>query len=66
MPFGRQMLAIRPDAALVLMTGFSASLTLDQVKARGFRDLVHKPVTLASLADVVGHVDRAGRPKGES
>ena len=50
---GRQILAIRPDAAVVLLTGFSADLTPDRVRALGFRELVQKPVTLASLADVV-------------
>jgi signal transduction histidine kinase/CheY-like chemotaxis protein len=50
---GRQILAIRPDAAVVLLTGFSADLTTDHVRAMGFRELVHKPITLASLADLL-------------
>ena len=60
---GRQIFAIRPDAAVVLLTGFSADLTLDQVRAMGFRELVHKPITLASLADLL---HRAWRAEGDA
>jgi hypothetical protein len=38
---------------VVLLTGFSADLTTDHVRAMGFRELVHKPITLASLADLL-------------
>jgi signal transduction histidine kinase/ActR/RegA family two-component response regulator len=49
----RQILAIRPGTALVLVTGFSAKLTPERARDLGFRQLVHKPTTLSSLAEAV-------------
>ncbi|MGH6630923.1 MAG: response regulator [Burkholderiales bacterium] len=49
----RRMLAIRADTAIVLVTGFSANLTPERARELGFRELVHKPTTLSSLAEAV-------------
>jgi len=44
-----QLLQIRPELPIILMTGYSASLTAAQVEAAGIRQLLLKPATLHSL-----------------
>jgi CheY-like chemotaxis protein len=41
--FARRALAIRPKVPVVLMTGFSADLTLEQVRARSLSGLCPNP-----------------------
>jgi PAS domain S-box-containing protein len=46
---GLQMMAIRPELPVVLMTGFSQHLNEELVEAQGFRGLLHKPLVKNSL-----------------
>lgn len=48
-----QLLQLRPDLAVILTTGYNASLTPERVRALGVRQLLLKPLTLAALADAV-------------
>jgi signal transduction histidine kinase len=48
-----QLLQIRPELPIILMTGYSASLTSAQVKAAGICQLLRKPTTLHSLGTAV-------------
>jgi PAS domain S-box-containing protein len=48
-----QLLKIRPRLPIVLMTGYSATLTAAQVEAAGIRQLLLKPTTLQSLGTAV-------------
>ena len=54
---GQQMLAIRPDLPIILMTGFNQTLSPERVMAEGFRALLAKPleknVLLQSVKDVL-------------
>jgi len=49
----RELLAIRPDLPIVLVTGFSESLSKERVKALGIRDFLLKPVLRKDLAGAV-------------
>ncbi len=48
-----QLLQLRPELAVILTTGYNASLTPERVRALGVRQLLLKPLTLAALADAV-------------
>ena len=47
------MLALKPALPVVLTTGFSASWTVEGVRAIGLRDLVAKPYSVEALAVTV-------------
>jgi CheY-like chemotaxis protein len=49
----REMLDIRPDLPVILVTGFSESLSKERVKAMGIRDFLLKPVLRKDLAQAV-------------
>lgn len=49
----KELLEIRPDLPIILMTGYTASLTPERVKAAGIRQLLLKPATLPVLAKAV-------------
>jgi PAS domain S-box-containing protein len=49
----RELLAIRPDLPIVLVTGFSESLSKERAKALGIRDFLLKPVLRKDLAGAV-------------
>ncbi|MDB6130796.1 MAG: hypothetical protein JWM04_1903 [Verrucomicrobiales bacterium] len=48
-----QLLQIRPGLPIILMTGYSASLTPERVQAAGIRQLILKPMTIHSLSSAV-------------
>ncbi|HEY1107927.1 MAG TPA: ATP-binding protein, partial [Opitutaceae bacterium] len=48
-----QLLQLRPDLAVILTTGYNASLTPERVRALGMRQLLLKPLTLNTLAEAV-------------
>ncbi len=50
---GREMLELRPDARIILSTGYSASLDRDRVVALGFRDLLLKPYNAQVLGECI-------------
>jgi len=56
MDFVRRALAIGPKVPVVLMTGFSADLTLEEVRAHGFSGLLPKPYDQESLGRILGKV----------
>jgi PAS domain S-box-containing protein len=58
----KQLLAIRPDLPIILSTGFSATLTLERVRAIGIREMVLKPLTLRGLGEVVHRVLTESKP----
>lgn len=53
--FARAVLAVRPELPILLMTGYSASMTAEQFRAIGIREVVLKPLTLRELAETVEH-----------
>jgi CheY-like chemotaxis protein len=50
---GRRVLDLRPDMPVVLFTGYSAELSQEEARAIGFRAVLHKPMTLAVLAEAL-------------
>jgi CheY-like chemotaxis protein len=44
---------IRADLPIILMTGYSASLTPERIHAAGVRQLLLKPITIQALAIAV-------------
>jgi len=53
---GQQMLALRPELPVVLMTGFNQRLTDEGITALGFRKLINKPFAKNVLLDCVTEV----------
>lgn len=49
----KELLQIRPELPIILMTGYAASLTPDRVKAAGIHQLLLKPATLHTLGKAV-------------
>jgi len=47
--FARQILKFRPELPIILMTGYSASLTAERVQGLGLRELLLKPFTVQTL-----------------
>jgi CheY-like chemotaxis protein len=54
--FARQIRAIRPDLPIVLITGYTATLTTERVQAMGMSDLLLKPISVATLGTTVHRV----------
>jgi PAS domain S-box-containing protein len=62
----RQLLLIRPTLPIILVTGYSASLTGESVQAMGIRELVLKPLSRHSLGEAVDRVLKANpKPRTE-
>jgi len=49
----RELLVIRPEIPIILCTGFSEFVNAQQSEALGIRAFIHKPYTIAGLAEVV-------------
>jgi signal transduction histidine kinase/ActR/RegA family two-component response regulator len=60
--FGRQILELRPETPIVLMTGYSGTLDAEGVRRLGFRELLLKPYTARGFAECVHRV-LSERPK---
>ncbi len=56
--------AVRPDLPIVLQTGYMEAMPEETVAAAGIRQVVHKPVTLAQLAQVLSAVMQERRVAG--
>lgn len=54
--FIREALTINPDLKIILVTGYTASLTQASVQPMGARDLLMKPLSLKVLAPAIRHV----------
>ena len=50
---GRQLLRIRPNIPIILVSGYGAGWTLEQARAVGLRDLLQKPLTPDALMRAV-------------
>lgn len=48
--FAREVLKIKPDARIVLCTGFGGRLTPEKIKEIGMKGILHKPIVLKELA----------------
>lgn len=60
MELARTMLAAKPDLPIVLMTGYSESVTSDIARQSGLAEYLMKPVVEEELAQTIRHVlDRA-------
>ena len=60
--FGRQILELRPETPIILMTGYSGTLDAESVRRLGFRELLLKPYTARGFAECVHRV-LSERPK---
>ena len=60
--FGRQILELRPETPIILMTGYSGTLDAEGVRRLGFRELLLKPYTARGFAECVHRV-LSERPK---
>ena len=56
MEFAGELLYIRPDIPIILMTGFSETVTPEIAKEMGIRKYIMKPVILHDLAKAVRQV----------
>jgi CheY-like chemotaxis protein len=45
----RRLMQVRPDARIILCTGFTETVTRDDIRNAGIQELVPKPFTLHSL-----------------
>lgn len=50
---GGRLLALEPHLPVILMTGYSKTMTVEKVRALGFQDLLIKPVSARALGEVV-------------
>ena len=50
---GSQLLQIRPGLPIILTTGYSGAMTLENARELGFRDLLAKPTTARVLGEAV-------------
>jgi PAS domain S-box-containing protein len=58
----RSMLALRPDASIVLYTGYSDDLSAEHIQQAGLRAMMRKPVDPATLFGVLRNHLRAAQP----
>ncbi len=56
MDLAAEILRVRPDMPIILLTGYSATLTRERVQAAGIREMVLKPASIQSLAETVQRV----------
>ncbi|RLB99814.1 MAG: hybrid sensor histidine kinase/response regulator [Deltaproteobacteria bacterium] len=62
----REVIRIRPDMPIILLSGFSDLITEESVKAAGIREYAEKPVTRGSLAKMIRRVLDNEKKKIES
>jgi PAS domain S-box-containing protein len=60
----QRLLETRPDTPILLTTGYSASMDTEKARQFGFRDLVPKPFTLVTFAEVVHKTLAQHSPRG--
>lgn len=54
--FTAEALKASPDLPIILMTGFFANLTPDQVRTIGIKEVLMKPITVRSLGETIDRV----------
>ena len=52
----QDMLALRPDLPIILCTGFGEGLDEDDIKSKGIRAVMKKPIIMRELAEQLRHV----------
>jgi PAS domain S-box-containing protein len=58
---GAELLQIRPDLPIVLSTGYSGMMTIEQAREMGFRELLPKPTTARALGETVHRAIQSGK-----
>ncbi len=58
---GQQMLAIRPELPIVLMTGFNQRFTDESIQTMGFRALINKPFVKKDILNMVTAILKEGK-----
>lgn len=59
----QEVLRIRPDLPVIMMTGFSHTMNADQARSLGVRAFLHKPLLQRDLAPAIRRaLDKAGAP----
>lgn len=58
MELARELIAVRPDIPIILVTGYSDVINADSVKAAGVKAFVMKPLTRMDLAQTIERVLR--------
>ena len=53
---GIELMAIRSDVPIILMTGFSELVAQEQARRMGFRELIMKPFGVSDLAKTLRDV----------
>jgi signal transduction histidine kinase/CheY-like chemotaxis protein len=61
MDLARNIIQLRSDLPILLMTGYSANLTADHVRAEGLADFLFKPLTIHALGEAVHRALQARR-----
>jgi len=59
----QRCLAVRPEQAVILCTGYSEEINIERIRAAGIADLLMKPYTQAALARAVRTVLDAARAR---
>ena len=54
--FASCALEARPQTPIILMTGFSASMTSEQIRATGIKEVMIKPITIYNLGEMIDRV----------
>jgi len=49
----RQLIEIRPDIPIILCTGFSEQITMQKAKSIGIREMLFKPVAIATYSKAI-------------
>lgn len=62
----RQLLELKPDLPIILITGYSEKITEEQAKAIGIRALLLKPIAVRDLAVAIRQVLGEKQPRRES
>lgn len=49
----QELLALRPDLPIILVTGFSQQVTADKAKKAGIREFIMKPLSISELTNAI-------------
>jgi CheY-like chemotaxis protein len=53
---GHELLQIQPRLPIILTTGYSGAMTIEKLRAMGFREILTKPSTIQNLGETVHRV----------
>ncbi|MEJ2519146.1 MAG: response regulator [Desulfuromonadales bacterium] len=60
-----EILAFRPEARVVMMTGFSEASLLDKARQAGAIDILRKPFRLKEMFHYLDHLDNGCSPRAK-